>query len=121
MTLAEIIINYRNEHGLSQRKFGEMCGFSNAYVSMLERQINPGTGKPIAPTVDRYYKIANAMGLSLEELVDMADDMPIEINSPKTEFTPEEKEFIRKMRQLDDRGKAAIHNALNFELRQIGK
>ena len=37
MTLSELIVSYRNENNLSQRKFAELCDLSNGYISMLER------------------------------------------------------------------------------------
>jgi transcriptional regulator with XRE-family HTH domain len=41
MTLKDLIIEYRNDHGLSQRQFATACGLSNGYISMLEKEMNP--------------------------------------------------------------------------------
>lgn len=80
MTLSEIIIEYRNKHGLSQRRFAEMCGVSNGYISMLEKGSNPKTGKNIVPTIDRLQKIARVMGLTVDELLTMADEIDVDIS-----------------------------------------
>lgn len=80
MLLGEIIANYRKENNLSQRKFAERCkGISNGYISMIENNCNPKTGKPIVPSLDKLKIIAEAMELSLESLLDSADDMPVEL------------------------------------------
>ena len=47
MTLRELVMDFRKEHGISQRQFANMCGLSNGYISMLERNSNPKTGLPV--------------------------------------------------------------------------
>ena len=81
MLLGEIIANYRKENNLSQRKFAERCkGISNGYISMIENNCNPKTGKPIVPSLDKLKIIAEAMGMALESLLDLADDMPVALS-----------------------------------------
>lgn len=81
MLLGEIIANYRAENNLSQRKFAERCkGISNGYISMIENNCNPKTGKPIVPSLDKLKIIAEAMGMTLESLLDLADDMPVALS-----------------------------------------
>ena len=78
MTIGEIVKQYRDEHGLSQRQFAERCGdITNGYISMIEQGKNPSTGKPIVPSIDKVASLARAMGLTLHQLVDMADDSPV--------------------------------------------
>ena len=80
MTIGEIIRVYRKEHGLSQRQFANLCGdVSNGYISMIERGKNPVNGKPIILSVEKVALFARAMGMSINQLVEMADDMPIDI------------------------------------------
>lgn len=81
MNLGELIRNYRMENNLSQRKFALRCGLSNGYIAMLERNENPDTGKPINPGLDKLKLIAEAMGITSDELIDMLDDeQPVELN-----------------------------------------
>lgn len=89
MTLGEIIRVYRKEHGLSQRQFANLCGdVSNGYISMIEHGKNPVNGKPIILSVEKVAMFARAMGMSINQLVEMADDMPIDIgDSAKDKYS----------------------------------
>ena len=80
MLLGELITNYRREHKLSQRQFAEICGgITNGYISMLENNRNPSTDKPIIPSLDKLKAIARGMNISLQALLEQADDMPVDI------------------------------------------
>ena len=80
MTIGEIIRVYRKEHGLSQRQFAALCGdVSNGYISMIEKGKNPVNGKPIILSIEKVAMFARAMGMSMNQLMEMADDMPIDI------------------------------------------
>ena len=74
MDLGQIVKTYIDEHGLSLQQFGEKCGMSKAYVSMLIRGKNPTTGKPVSPTIDTYRAIAPALGMTLMELLHQTED-----------------------------------------------
>lgn len=84
MRLGELIHEYREAHDLSQRQFADMCKLSNGYVSMLERGVNPNTGKPITPTIPQLKKLADGMGTTIAEIIEKVDDMPIDI-TPATD------------------------------------
>ena len=81
MKLGDLIREYRNQHGLSQRQLANACGLSNGYVSMLEKGINPNTGKPITPAIPQLKKLSSYMGMTLTELLDKIDDMPVDISN----------------------------------------
>lgn len=81
MTLRELVVKFRKEHGISQRQFANMCDLSNGYISMLERNINPSTGLPLIPSLPSINKIAHGMGMTVHELLLQAEDMPIELLS----------------------------------------
>ena len=80
MKLGEYIAQYRIEHSLSQRRFALNCDLSNGYVSMLEKGINPSTQRPVTPTMQQLKKLAFGMGLTVAELLERVDDMPIDIS-----------------------------------------
>lgn len=73
MTIGELIIKYREEHKMSQRKFAYMCGLSNGYISMIEKNVNPQTGKPPEISPETMKAIARAMGMSMNELARSVD------------------------------------------------
>lgn len=79
MTLKDLIIEYRNDHGLSQRQFAIACGLSNGYISMLEKEMNPNTKLPVTPTLPKLKQLASGMGMSLTDLLVKVDDMPVEL------------------------------------------
>ena len=79
MTLGDFICKYRSDHGLSQRKFAEICGLSNGYISMLEKGYNPNTNKPLIPSLTQLKKLADAMGMTVMQLFETVDDMPVDI------------------------------------------
>lgn len=79
MTLKDLITEYRNEHGLSQRQFATACGLSNGYISMLEKGLNPNTKLPVTPTLPKLKQLASGMGMTLTDLLVKVDDMPVEL------------------------------------------
>ena len=79
MNLGDLIRNYREKHDLSQRQFAEMCDLSNGYISILEKGANPNTGKPVVPTIPQLKKLATGLGMTMMEMLELADDMPVEI------------------------------------------
>lgn len=81
MKLGELISQFRHSHDLSQRQFANLCNLSNGYISILEKGINPNTGKPVTPTLPQLKKLADGMHISLSELFDKVEDMPIDISS----------------------------------------
>lgn len=79
MTLRDLVKDYRASHNLSQRQFAAICGLSNGYVSMLEKNLNPKTGLPVTPSLPALKKIATGMGISLTDLFTRADDIPVDL------------------------------------------
>lgn len=76
MTLGDIILNYRNSFTpkISQRDFAKNCGLSHTYIAALEKNIDPRTGKPIAPTLDTVKYVAKGMNITIEKILKMLDD-----------------------------------------------
>ena len=91
MKLGELVKIYRENHDLSQRAFGKQCGMSGSYVSLLESGINPNTGAPIVPTLDTIKKLADAMHITVHELIGQVDDLGITLSTPpEFEALPQE-------------------------------
>lgn len=88
MKLGDLIREYRETHDLSQRQFADCCGLSNGYISMLERGVNPNTQKPITPTIPQLKKLATGMGMTVSEMIEKVDDMPVELTGAATNIIP---------------------------------
>lgn len=68
-TIGDVIREYREKHSISMHVFSERSGLSKAYISMLENNRNPRTGKPIEPSLETYISVANATGNTVEDLL----------------------------------------------------
>lgn len=73
MYIGEIIKRYRDEHSLSQRAFASKTSLSPSYINTLEKIYNPKTNKPYSVTTDVATELANAMNISIENLLSMLD------------------------------------------------
>ena len=74
MFLGDLIKKYRTENKLSQRDFAKLANLSHTYIAALEKNIDPRTGKPIAPTLDTVKYIAKAMNIDIDVLLHMLED-----------------------------------------------
>lgn len=120
MKLSEIIIQYRNEHKMSQRQFGAQCALSTGYISLIEKEVNPQTGKRMVPTITVLNKIAKGMGITLDELLTICDDMVVDI-SEKSALISEDgvidevtAEIITLLSELSVEKKNAALNYIRF-------
>ncbi len=74
MFLGDLIKEYRSINKLSLRDFAKQCGLSHTYISALEKNIDPRTGKPIAPTLDTVKYVSRGMNKSIEEILKVLDE-----------------------------------------------
>ena len=86
MTLGDIIKDYRKSHSMSMDLFAEKSGISKAYISLLEKNRHPKTGKPIAPSIQCIKQAAEGMNVDFNTLFGMIDGNVslIEEKSPDT-------------------------------------
>lgn len=96
MKLSDYIKAYRKRMGLSQRKFASKCDLSNAYISMLENEVNPTTGEPVTPSVESLAKIAYGMGISLHQLMGEVDDCLVDI-TPREQEHDDTRAFLQNL------------------------
>lgn len=74
MTLGEFIKQYRKEHGdMSIRSFASMVGISPQQISNIEKGIG-NNGKPMSSTMNTYKKIADAIGMTEQDFLNMLND-----------------------------------------------
>lgn len=89
MILGDLIKEYRTNNKMSLRDFAQRCGLSHTYISALEKNIDPRTGKPIAPTLDAVKYISKGMNISIEDLLKILDDeQEFKINEEAPKFNP---------------------------------
>lgn len=88
MTLGVMISQYITAHGLTYAAFASQAKLTKGYVSMLVNNKNPKTGKPPVPQLKTYNNIAQAMGMTLEELFSAIDDAPVDISNPRDPERP---------------------------------
>ena len=80
MKLSQIVTDYRRRMQISQREFARRCDLSNSYISFIENEYNPRTGRPIVPTLEIYQKIAIGMGVTVHQLFEQLDeDAPVDL------------------------------------------
>lgn len=73
MTLGEFIKQYRNKHDLSIRAFANMAGMSTQQISNIEKGIG-NNGKPMTSTMKTYRLIAEAVGMSEQDFMNLLND-----------------------------------------------
>ena len=79
MSLSEIILKYRKEHEMFQRQLATLCGLSNGYISLLEKD-----DRQTVPSLIILNKLAKGMGMSIDALLDACDsDMPVRLRRAK--------------------------------------
>ena len=71
MTLGDIVKRYRSDNHLSMDDFARLSGLSKGYISMLERNENPISKKPIVPSLTTIKGVAQALGKTPEEVMRM--------------------------------------------------
>lgn len=83
MRLGELIQNYIVSHDSSYRAFGKQSGLSPGYISMLINNENHKTHRPPVPSIKAYAGIANALGMTLDELFASIEDAPVSLKTER--------------------------------------
>ena len=73
MKLGTIINQYRKNNKLSMDAMALRSGLSKAYIAILENERNPISGKPSKPSLETIQKLAQAMGITTDDLISMMD------------------------------------------------
>lgn len=127
MDIGSIIKNYRDSIGMSLRDFASKCGASHSYIAMLESGKNSKTGEPIIPTISMLKKIASGLGISVNDLIAMCDDMPVSLGMPQKEKSPEEpklpeeeEELLKLIRLMPAEMKSLYIETLRATLKGLG-
>lgn len=73
MTLGEFVKQYKEQHNMSSRSFAAMVGISPQQVLNIEKGIG-NDGKPMTSTWKTYQKIADAVGMSENDFLNVLSD-----------------------------------------------
>ena len=80
MPLSEIVKIFRREFMIPMDQLAADSGLSKAYISMIENNKNPRTGKPIVPSIDTLRKLASGMRMDLDTLLAVMDgNQPVRV------------------------------------------
>ena len=74
--IGNYIRKYRGE--MSLREFAKKCDISHTHLDSIEKGFDPRTGKPVSITVETLKKIANAMNMSINDLLIQSGDVKLE-------------------------------------------
>lgn len=96
MKLGDVIYSYRMEHGYSMRQFSNLCKMSPAQVYFMERGLN-SQGDPFIPKAETLRKVASAMGITLNELISVCDDMTYISVNKEDMIDPAKQELIDRI------------------------
>lgn len=70
MTLGDLIRSYRAKYNLTMQEFANISGLSKGYISMLEKNKHPQNNKEIIPSIDTFNKVAKAMNITLNDILE---------------------------------------------------
>lgn len=101
MKLGKLIRDYRQDHDMTQEDFAAKSGLSKGYVSMLESGKNPRTGKPLTPSLQVTKQVADAIGMSLSDVLAMTEALDWTDTISRDDPTPEELEIHNSLSAAD--------------------
>ena len=126
MRLGEVIRQFREREGISQREFARRCELSNSLISILEMGVNPQTGKPPEPDMRTYRLLAYGMGISVRQLDDLLRSSGTLPNIPIDGLSEDDKQLLEalhqdpELRMLFDRARKMSHEDVIF-MRQFAE
>lgn len=118
MTLGDFIKKYRTEHSMSMDKFSELSGISKSYISLLERNQHPITGKTIAPSIKCIRQVADCVHIDFNTLFSMLDgNVSLAADPVSSDFSvsPLEKDLITAFRKADDLDRQMVLRILKIK------
>lgn len=121
MKLSDLIRDYRKQMNMSQREFSRKCELSNTYISFIENEKNPKTGRPLIPTLEQYRKIADGMNITVHRLFEMLDDdAPVDLggivsrgSDSSPVFIPDSGRFAKVMSYMSVEDYKMVIDAFN--------
>lgn len=115
MTIGDLIKSYREKYDLSMEDFAKLADLSRAYISLLERNVNPRNNKPTIPTIETFAKISKAMNIELNDLLKLLDDNQLVYISPEqSELEKEYTSVLNLYTSLNKRNREESVRYMNY-------
>lgn len=105
MELGELIRNYCDEHGMSNREFARRSGIT---ASTLTYYFNGKNGSKVSPNSETLNKIAKTMGLLPEELVACLNDEELITVNDNYPLSDNEYQLIQLFRKVPESDQALV-------------
>ena len=115
MTIGELIVLHCKRTGLTHQRFAELCGVSKGYISQLINERNPTTGRPITPTIETYIKIAEAMQITIDQLFQQIDDVPVALKKKSNDRT----DTVKAISDIEYALTGEIHDLSEAEMQDV--
>lgn len=123
MVIGKIINEYRLSHDMTMQEFADKSGLSKGYISMLEKGVHPQNGKEIIPSIETVQKLARAMGISVDTLLESVDgDQLVDISHDEVKYDPLEgakyELLLELFKSLDEMDQEMLIKQAKFLLSQ---
>lgn len=84
MKLGQFIKDFRASSGMSMDEFAKRAGLTKGYISQIENESNPRTGKAPVPSLVTLNGIAHTMGMNVDVLLGRVDDINVSLSGGDT-------------------------------------
>lgn len=80
MKLSKFIKEFRASSEMTMDEFAKRAGLTKGYISQIENESNPRTGKAPVPSLVTLNGIARAMGMNVDILLGSVDDISVSLS-----------------------------------------
>ena len=113
MTLGQIVKRFRETNKITMEEFSQKSGLSRGYISMLEKNENPLSKKPIVPSLTTIQAVSKVIGIDVNEIIEKLDPDQSTRLSEARDDTIETKALDSRLRSIE-----TAYASLNDEGRQ---
>lgn len=118
MHVGILIQRYRTEQHISVQEFARRAGLTRQYISMLERNRDTRSNKPITPSVKTLEKIARVLDISFDQLMKNLKTEEKPADTYTLTVSAEEKAVLDAYRRLNEVAQAEIRGELKGLLKR---
>lgn len=93
-------------------QFAKLSGLSKAYISILERNINPVNRKAVIPSLETIKAVSQAIGMDFNDVIAMLDgNQPVSLNNDSSTLaalSPAQFSLFSAFNELNDEGQNKV-------------